>query len=149
MTTQAGGMRAGYQWQDPERVRQYIDQNDRQRAELPEIFALLVTLLPFDRAAAIRVLDIGSGHGTLAGVVLQALPNAQAVGLDLSDAMMEVGKQRMAHFGDRFQYHVGDFSDGALPAICRAPSTSPFPPGRSTTSRRRRSSGSTPRLTSA
>jgi tRNA (cmo5U34)-methyltransferase len=30
--------------------------------------------------------------------------------------MMAVGRERMARFGDRFRYQVGDFADGSLPS---------------------------------
>jgi ubiquinone/menaquinone biosynthesis C-methylase UbiE len=47
--------------------------------------------------------------------VLDAFPRASAIGLDISAAMMEVGRERMARFGDRFAYIEGDFADGTLP----------------------------------
>lgn len=117
MTTQAeAGRGPGYQWKDPERVREFVDLTDRETVETAQIHAVLISLIPFGRDASIRVLDIGSGHGLLAGSVLDAFPNAQAIGLDLSEAMMEEGRKRMARFGDRFTYHLGEFSDGSLPA---------------------------------
>jgi tRNA (cmo5U34)-methyltransferase len=48
--------------------------------------------------------------------VLDRFPNATAVGLDISEPMMDVGRQRMAQYGNRFSYHVGDFAEGSLPA---------------------------------
>jgi SAM-dependent methyltransferase len=71
--------------------------------------------LPYPTDAPLRVLDIGSGHGVLAAAVLDAFPHATATGLDLSEPMMEVGRERMARFGARFHYHVGDFANGQLP----------------------------------
>ncbi len=63
----------------------------------------------------IRILDIGSGYGPVATACLDAFPNGTAIGLDISEAMMEAGRERMARFGDRFSYLVGDFADGLLP----------------------------------
>lgn len=105
----------GQQWVNPERVREFVDQTDRDAADLRDVWDLLIAMLPFERDASIRILDIGSGHGVLAGAILEAFPNAEAVGLDMSEPMMEEGHRRMAGFGDRFSYHVGDFSAGTLP----------------------------------
>lgn len=108
--------RPGHHWKEADRVRDYVAQNDQEPAAMAEVFGLLTALLPFDAQAPVRVLDVGSGHGVLAAAVLDAFPNATATGLDISEPMMAVGRERMARFGDRFRYHVGDFADGALPA---------------------------------
>src|SRR5947207_1422067 len=92
---------AGHWWKEPDRVAEYIVRWDREAEEVGKIFALLVSLAPFEKDKAIRVLDIGSGHGVLAAAVLDAFPNATAVGLDVSEAMMEEGSARMKRFGDR------------------------------------------------
>jgi len=110
-----GEPRAGHVWKDVGRVQEYLQQTERETEETAQVHGVLTALIPFPQDAAIRVLDIGSGHGVLAASVLDAYPNAQAIGLDLSEAMMEEGRKRMARFGDRFRYHVGEFSDGTLP----------------------------------
>jgi tRNA (cmo5U34)-methyltransferase len=67
------------------------------------------------------VLDIGAGYGAFAAAVLDRFPNATAMGLDISEPMMMVGRERMAPYRDRFAYHVGDVADGQLPADLPAP----------------------------
>jgi SAM-dependent methyltransferase len=67
------------------------------------------------------VLDIGAGYGAFAAAVLDRFPNATAVGLDISEPMMAVGRERMARFGDRFSYHAGDMAEGELPADLPGP----------------------------
>lgn len=67
------------------------------------------------------MLDIGAGYGAFAAAVLDRFPNASAVGLDISEPMMAVGHERMARFGDRFSYHVGDIAEGELPADLSGP----------------------------
>ncbi len=111
----SGELKPGHHWKEADRVSDYIAQNDRDAAQVAETFNLLTALLPFDPEAPIRVLDVGSGHGVLAAAVLDAFPRATAIGLDISEAMMEVGRERMARFGDRFRYYEGDFADGSLP----------------------------------
>ncbi len=106
----------GAHWRDQERVQQYVSRTDQREAERAGIFQLVADLAPFAPGARVRVLDIGSGHAPFAAAMLDAFPNAEAVGLDLSDAMMDLGRERMGRFGDRFSYQVGDFGQGALPA---------------------------------
>jgi SAM-dependent methyltransferase len=118
------GERAGHHWQERERVAEYIDRMDSQEAQRAVIFDLMTKLVPFEPDADISVLDVGSGYGPVAAAVLEAFPNTHAIGLDISDAMMDRGRERMGpRFGDRFEYMVGDFADGVLPpqAIAAGP----------------------------
>ena len=109
--------RPGHEWTDAERVDQYIARMDeREDAERRPIFEYMTRLIGAEPDAELSVLDVGSGYGPVATAVLDAYPKAHAIGLDISEAMMEVGRERMARFGDRFRYMVGDFGDGKLPA---------------------------------
>jgi tRNA (cmo5U34)-methyltransferase len=96
---------------------------DRQEAERHIVFELMAKLVPAEPDAHLRILDIGCGYGPVATVCLDALPNSTAIGLDISEAMMEAGRPRMARFGDRFEYVLGDFAEGLLPqnAIASGP----------------------------
>jgi SAM-dependent methyltransferase len=114
-------MPAGHWWKEEDRVRDYVAANDAATGEIAAVFDLVTSVLPYDRQASLHVLDIGTGHGVFAAAVLDAFPNATATGLDISDAMMDEGRQRMARFGDRFRYHVGDFAEGSLPADLPGP----------------------------
>lgn len=79
------------------------------------MFDFVCDLFPFGADARIRVLDIGAGYGAFTEAVLDHFPNATALGLDVSEPMMALGRDRMARFGSRFAYHIGDFDGGALP----------------------------------
>lgn len=109
----------GHHWQEQDRVEEYVARTTAQADDRNAVFNLMADLLPFERTEAIRVLDIGAGYGAVAAAVLNRFPNATAVGLDISEPMMEVGRERMARFGSRFSYHAGDFADGTLPADLR------------------------------
>src|SRR5439155_17993582 len=113
--------RFGHHWTEPDRVDAYVAANDAQPDERAEGYKIMLAAIPFNENAAFRVLDIGSGTGTLAEIILAAFPNANAVGFELSEPMMNYGRTRMADFGDRFSYHVGDFAEGELPADLPGP----------------------------
>jgi ubiquinone/menaquinone biosynthesis C-methylase UbiE len=106
----------GHHWKESDRVREYVERTDREAAQRAESFKLLVGVVPFEPEQSVRILDVGSGHGVVAAALLDRFPKASAVGLDVSEAMMEVGRQRMAQYGSRFGYHLGDFAGGALPS---------------------------------
>ncbi len=113
--------RYGHDWTDPEKVREYVVRTDLQGEERRKAFAYMAAFVPFNRADPIRILDIGSGHGAVAEGLLDLFPNGRAVGLDASEEMMAVGRDRMARYGNRFSYHAGDFSDGSLPSDLPGP----------------------------
>jgi len=111
----------GHHWKEAERVQDYVDRSDREVAERARSFRYLLGLVPFDRAHPVRILDLGSGHGVVAAALLDEFPNGSAVGLDISEPMMAIGRERMARYGRRFGYHVGDFASGDLPSDLPGP----------------------------
>lgn len=64
-----------------------------------------------DRAAPLRVLDLGVGSGCLLLTVLGEYPNATGIGLDKSVAALEVARVNAASLGvaDRAQLRLGDW----------------------------------------
>lgn len=104
----------GQHWQQEDVVAEFVEQTTAQAEERRILFDFACDLFPFEPDARIRVLDIGAGYGAFAAAVLEHFPNASAVGLDISEPMMAVGRERMARFGDRFSYHAGDMAGGEL-----------------------------------
>jgi len=111
---------SGHNWHVPEQVQAYVERVDRgdRRAEG---LALLVRLVQPASAAPLRVLDVGTGQGLLAAMLLDAFPSATAIGLDMSEPMREVAADRMASYGNRFQFVLGDFVEGNLPPAAHGP----------------------------
>lgn len=107
--------RYGHDWRTPERVREYVERVDREIDQRAEGLAVMLAVIPFERERPVRVLDIGTGPGLIASRVLDAFPAARAVGLDVSEPMRDEAAQRMARYGDRFQFVLADFVGGDLP----------------------------------
>jgi tRNA (cmo5U34)-methyltransferase len=61
-----------------------------------------------------RVLDLGVGTGTTALRVLQALPEARVVGLDVSHEMLSRAEQRLREHGARVELRTSDIAHPAL-----------------------------------
>jgi SAM-dependent methyltransferase len=65
----------------------------------------------------VTVLDIGSGQGDYLAMMLDALPAASGVWTDVSPAMQELARERLAGYGDRVRFELADMTElGALPA---------------------------------
>ena len=65
------------------------------------------------------VLDLGVGSGLVAEAVLDALPEASLVGIDFSEPMLELARERLDRFGPRvhlLQHDLADIGDLVLPA---------------------------------
>jgi ubiquinone/menaquinone biosynthesis C-methylase UbiE len=64
------------------------------------------------------VLDLGVGSGLVAEAVLDALPEASLVGIDFSEPMLELARERLDRFGPRvhlLQHDLADIGDLVLP----------------------------------
>lgn len=78
----------------------------------------LVAALPFESSAAIRVIDLGCGTGTVAKAVLEAFPNAHVTCLDLAENMIAMARGKLAPFPNA-SFVVGHFAafDGEYDAV--------------------------------
>jgi tRNA (cmo5U34)-methyltransferase len=117
----APGWNAGHYWQQDNVVAQFVEQTTAHADQRRVQFDFACDLFPFATDAPVRVLDLGAGYGAFAAAVLDRFPKATAVGVDISEPMVAVGRERMARFGDRFAYQIGDLTEGALPADLPGP----------------------------
>lgn len=106
-------------WHQRETAREWDDSGG---ARLPTRVEQQEILLALLREAAVGeggVLDLGVGSGLVAEAVLDALPQATLLGIDLSDAMLELARTRLDRFGPRVhlvRHDLADVRDLALPA---------------------------------
>ena len=75
--------------------------------------AMVLRMIPHPIDASIRILDIGAGYGALAVAVLHERPNATALCLDASDAMLRLGKERNADLMERISFVQASLEDPA------------------------------------
>ena len=66
-----------------------------------------------DKAAALRILDLGTGSGCLAQALLCEYGNARAVGFDASDAALKIAAENAAsnRLTERFETKSGSWDD--------------------------------------
>ncbi|MBN1438376.1 MAG: class I SAM-dependent methyltransferase [Anaerolineales bacterium] len=75
-----------------------------------EQHAMMMDLLPFEKTARIRGLDLGAGTGVLAEGILRKYPLAEVTVFDLSDKMIGAARERLSKFAGRTAFRKGDFS---------------------------------------
>jgi tRNA (cmo5U34)-methyltransferase len=92
---------------------------DRARRQLvpcfDDFYGTVLDLIPRDREAAVRILDLGAGTGLLAALVAEAFPRADFTLVDISDAMLERARRRFAAEPTRFHFRALDFEKEPLP----------------------------------
>ncbi len=74
------------------------------------VAALLNTVS--DRAAALKVLDLGTGSGCLLLALLSELPNANGVGIDVSPGAIDVARENaeQCDLGQRARFNAGHWA---------------------------------------
>jgi SAM-dependent methyltransferase len=66
---------------------------------------------PFAADAEIAALDVGGGYGVVTEEVLRAFPRAVVTLQDYSQPMLDRARERLAAYGGRVEYAVGDLRD--------------------------------------
>jgi len=102
------------EWQQTWGSRDFIERwtNKGWQAPIREVqTAMALRMIPHPSDAPIRVLDIGAGYGALAVAVLMERPNATAVCLDASEAMLKLGKERTENIKDRIRFVQGSLEN--------------------------------------
>lgn len=78
-----------------------------------EQVAMLLTLMPFGRTEAFRVVELGCGEGILAAAVLECFGNATLIALDGSADMRQATQLRAAKYGSRIRIDSFDLADSS------------------------------------
>jgi ubiquinone/menaquinone biosynthesis C-methylase UbiE len=99
-----------HDWESSDYVAGWAKRQESREAGRQEAFRVLAETIPYEKKAAIKILDLGAGYGGLAQFLLRRFPNATAVCQDGSAEMAKLGRERMKDFAGRFSYVVCDFS---------------------------------------
>ncbi|MBM2805370.1 MAG: Class SAM-dependent methyltransferase [Deltaproteobacteria bacterium] len=94
-------------WGDKKFIEDWATKTSWQAPIRDAQVAMVLRMIPHPIEAPIRVLDIGAGYGALASGVLHDRPNATAVCLDASAAMLQLGADKNAGLKDRIRFVQG------------------------------------------
>jgi ubiquinone/menaquinone biosynthesis C-methylase UbiE len=97
-------------WRDAEFARRWAATDGMaDMLELPR--HITAALVAHDRPETRLVIDVGSGPGAYLEAFLEELPESAGVWLDASEAMLEQARRRLARFGDRVDFRLGDMAN--------------------------------------
>ena len=106
---------------DPEAAREYDTSTAKRGKRLGKTFIKALSKLGFEKG---RILDVSTGAGEVAIELAQAFPEAQVVGLVLSEPLLEMARASTAEAGlsDRLSFEKGDvqampFEDNSFDAV--------------------------------
>jgi tRNA (cmo5U34)-methyltransferase len=103
-------------YQGRERAEHWDRRADLVIPHRQEVFDVVVTVLPYPPDAAIRVVDLGAGTGSLAERILDRWPGASVICVDNSAEMVDLGRARLAGYGERVTWLLADLGDPGWPA---------------------------------
>ena len=95
-------------WQDPAFAEAWDARHLTGNPARAEHLSLLLAIL--DEAESGWILDLGSGSGLVAQMVLDQKAKARVFGLDSSTAMLGIAKARLARYGERVRLAEGDLT---------------------------------------
>jgi len=93
----------------PQRVASYDSDMDLMHPHRKTMVRVALEVMPFDRAAPIRALDLGTGTGYFAERFLACFPNSAVLAIDGAEAMASLAKARLGPLAARVDFRVGDF----------------------------------------
>ncbi len=79
-----------------------------------DFYKTAVEVIPGDRTAPLKALDLGAGTGLYSGMVQAVFPNAEFTLLDLAVEMLEKAKSRFRRMGKSPKIVIGDYVEADL-----------------------------------
>jgi tRNA (cmo5U34)-methyltransferase len=101
-----------HRWHSTEYVDTWMADQEREEGRRT-LRIKLVSLLPFELEASVRILDLGTGGGALSREILSSFPKASIVCQDFSEVMLGHAKQHLVKFIDRVTFIHSDLSTPA------------------------------------
>ncbi|MBI2985400.1 MAG: class I SAM-dependent methyltransferase [Deltaproteobacteria bacterium] len=98
-------------WGNREYIERWTARNEWQRPIRDMQLIAVDLMVPHAPEAPIRILDLAAGYGALTAALLKDRPHATAVCLDVSEEMIKMGRESMAHFGQRVEFVQGSLED--------------------------------------
>jgi len=97
-----------HNWQDPAFAEAWDARHLSGNPARAEHLSLLLAIL--EQVESGWILDLGTGSGLVARMLLDQKPQARVFGLDSSTAMLGIAKDRLEQYGDRVRLADGDLT---------------------------------------
>jgi tRNA (cmo5U34)-methyltransferase len=105
-------------WSDPSTAEQWDQSAINANPLRPEQLDILLTILTNTFQSNQWILDLGYGSGQIEKLIFERIPQAKIVGVDNSDAMMQLAHKRLGTYEHQFvsiKGNLGNFQSLELP----------------------------------
>ncbi len=96
------------EWQDPEFAARWDSLPPSTNPVREDQLSVLVSAIARGYRSGDLILDIGMGSGQVEELIFQRLPDAHIVGVDSSQAMLDIAAERLRGYSDQYQAIVHD-----------------------------------------
>lgn len=98
-------------WSDPQEAKQWDEKGDRTNPARAFQLELLLCALATAKIETKPILDLGFGSGRVEELIFNHFSHVQIVGIDQSQAMMDIAKKRLEPYGEQFVGMQHDLRD--------------------------------------
>ena len=92
-----------------QRVKTYDADMELMHPNRTKMVQVALEVLPFQKTAALRAIDLGIGTGYFTERFLNHFPNSRVLGIDGAQAMIDLAKARLTSLASRVEFVIGDF----------------------------------------
>lgn len=111
----------------PRAVRDYVDRLNNNWPERPQVMNHIVAQIDALNVPQLAVLELCCGAGLLAATLLDALPSARYVGIDVNPSFLDAARERLHPWRDRATLLCSDLNrDGWLHDLADSGAPAPF-----------------------
>jgi tRNA (cmo5U34)-methyltransferase len=93
----------------------YAAQYDLSRKKLipcfDDFYQTATAIIPFSKEQPIKVLDLGSGTGLMAGLTASLYPDSEIDLVDIAGKMLDEARKNLKDFQNKFNFIVSDYSE--------------------------------------
>lgn len=100
-----------HDWHSQDYVTYWMTKDRRREERRRPLLDRMMAGTPFEKTAALRVLDVGGGYGAVSERVLEAFPRAQVTLQDFSHVMLDEARDHLSAHEARMRYAFGDLRD--------------------------------------
>lgn len=100
-----------YDFRDMNNARRWDSDPNSRNPLRSEQLDLLISILSDHYQAGDTILDLGFGSGLVEALIFERIPHAHIIGVDHSEAMMSLARERLQKYGAQFQSIPHDLVD--------------------------------------
>jgi len=93
----------------PQRVASYDADMELMHPNRSPMIRVALEVLPFERTASLRALDLGVGTGYFTRCFLERFPSGRVLAVDGASAMVDLARTRLGPLASQVEFRVGDF----------------------------------------